>query len=199
MANQQVVYDGNGNMFTLINGVLTPLTTNQPNNAGGQPGFVPNTPGAQPVKNDFQTEFKGDIRGHLGADPVFRTAKSGTLCCNFNVAVNDVYKGVKETTWFHVCCFGKTAEMQQGKLRKGSWVIVPVHRVKDVKWTDNQQVERYSKEFHARRIIWLDKKPQDNAYVQPGNQNPQYTDMTSHNRGNADMSAFNENGTYAGM
>jgi single-strand DNA-binding protein len=69
------------------------------------------------------------IMGNLGADPEFRTSKSGKPYCRFRVATNFVRKneaGEKESTatWHRVKVFGKTAENCQTYLKKGCLAIV---------------------------------------------------------------------------
>ena len=69
------------------------------------------------------------IVGNLGRDPEMRYTPSGTPVTNLNVATNRVYKDangqqVKETCWFRVSVFGKTAENVAQYLHKGSLVLV---------------------------------------------------------------------------
>lgn len=62
------------------------------------------------------------ILGHAGKDPELRTLQDGTPIANFSVAV----KGYdKQTTWYAVSVFGKTAEKYvMPYLKKGSVVLV---------------------------------------------------------------------------
>jgi single-strand DNA-binding protein len=176
----QVFTDGNGNTFVMQNGQLVQV---QP--AGQNQQFVPQNGGVpqqQVFGSGFNTMIQGVILGHLGADPEFRTAPNGRLCCNFRVAINRVYtvgegpqaQTVNKKSWLKVACFGKRAEKQQGVLRKGSWVLVPFSWVDVKSYQDKQfpQITRTSTEFHADKVIWLFKK-EDNAYSQqPGQQQP---------------------------
>ena len=55
------------------------------------------------------------IVGNLGKDPEMRYTPSGQAVTNFNVATNRQYTAsdgspVKETIWFRVSTWGKTAE-----------------------------------------------------------------------------------------
>jgi single-strand DNA-binding protein len=70
--------------------------------------------------------------GHLGRDPEMRYTPSGSPVTNLNIATNRTYKGtdgqqVKETTWFRVSVFGKTAETVAQYLHKGSLVLIEGH------------------------------------------------------------------------
>jgi single-strand DNA-binding protein len=69
------------------------------------------------------------IVGNLGKDPEMRYTPSGTPVTSLSVATNRKYTGsdgqvVKETTWFRVSVFGKSAETCAQYLKKGSAVLV---------------------------------------------------------------------------
>ncbi len=69
------------------------------------------------------------IVGNLGKDPEMRYMSNGTPVTSLNVATNRKYTGsdgqvVKETTWFRVSVFGKSAETAAQYLKKGSAVLV---------------------------------------------------------------------------
>jgi single-strand DNA-binding protein len=69
------------------------------------------------------------IIGNLGRDPEMRYTPSGTPVTQLNIATNRVYKDAngqqqKETCWFRVSVFGKTAENCAQYLQKGRMVLV---------------------------------------------------------------------------
>ena len=69
------------------------------------------------------------IAGHLGRDPEMRYTPAGQAVTNFNLAANRQYTDssgqvVKETTWFRVSAWGKTAENCNQYLHKASLVLV---------------------------------------------------------------------------
>ena len=69
------------------------------------------------------------IVGYLGREPEMRYSPSGQAVTNFNLAANRQYTDsnsqvVKETTWFRVSTWGKTAENCNQYLHKGSLVLV---------------------------------------------------------------------------
>jgi single-strand DNA-binding protein len=69
------------------------------------------------------------IVGNLGREPECRFTPSGTTVTSLSVATNRKYTGsdgqvVKETTWFRVSVFGKSAETCAQYLKKGSAVLV---------------------------------------------------------------------------
>lgn len=69
------------------------------------------------------------IVGNLGKDPEMRFTPSGQAVTSFSVATSRQYTGgngeqVKETIWFRVSAWGKTAEACNQYLKKGSKVLV---------------------------------------------------------------------------
>ncbi len=76
------------------------------------------------------------IVGNLGRDPEMRYTPGGQAVTNFNVATNRQFTAsdgtpVKETTWFRVSTWGRTAETCNQYLRKGSKVLVEGRLVSD--------------------------------------------------------------------
>jgi single-strand DNA-binding protein len=69
------------------------------------------------------------IVGNLGRDPEMRYTPSGQAVTSFSVAVSEQYTNaggekVKRTTWFRVSAWGKSAEICNQYLKKGSKVLV---------------------------------------------------------------------------
>lgn len=69
------------------------------------------------------------IVGNLGKDPEMRFTPSGQAVTSFSVATSRQYTSgngeqVKETVWFRVSAWGKTAEICNQYLKKGSKVLV---------------------------------------------------------------------------
>jgi single-strand DNA-binding protein len=69
------------------------------------------------------------IVGNLGKDPEMRYTPSGQAVTSFSVATNRKYTSsngeqVSETIWFRVSAWGKTAEICNQYLKKGSKVLV---------------------------------------------------------------------------
>lgn len=67
--------------------------------------------------------------GNVGRDPEMRYTPSGQAVTSFSVATNRQYTNnagekIKETTWFKVSAWGKTAEVCNQYLKKGSKVFV---------------------------------------------------------------------------
>ncbi|PKN95166.1 MAG: single-stranded DNA-binding protein [Chloroflexi bacterium HGW-Chloroflexi-6] len=69
------------------------------------------------------------IAGNVGRDPEMRYTPSGQPVTSFSVATNRQYTSssgetVKETIWFRVTTWGKTAEVCNQYVKKGSKVLV---------------------------------------------------------------------------
>ncbi|HLA98333.1 MAG TPA: single-stranded DNA-binding protein [Anaerolineales bacterium] len=76
------------------------------------------------------------IVGNLGRDPEMRYTPSGQAVTNFNVATSRQYtasdgNSVKETIWFRVSTWGRSAEACNQYLRKGSKVLIEGRLVPD--------------------------------------------------------------------
>jgi single-strand DNA-binding protein len=69
------------------------------------------------------------IAGNVGKDPEMRYTPSGQAVTSFSVATNRQYTAssgeqVKETIWFRVSAWGKTAEICNQYVKKGMKVLV---------------------------------------------------------------------------
>lgn len=105
--------------------------------------------------------------GHLGAAPEIRTGPTGTRIANMRIATSETWKdkdtGEKKerTDWHTVVVFADgLAEVCQKYLNKGSKVYAE-GQLQTRKWTDQQNVDRYSTEVVIRpysgSIILLDR------------------------------------------
>lgn len=87
--------------------------------------------------------------GRLGQDPEVRSSTSGSSVATLNVGENyvagkdDSGQWIERVEWHRVTLFGRTAEIAQEYLKKGSAVmIVGVNRTR--KWQDQNGQDRYS-------------------------------------------------------
>ena len=94
------------------------------------------------------------LQGHLGRDPETRFMNDGKPVANFSVAYTEKYSGKERTSWFNCSCFGKTAEVAQQYLVKGSAPLLR-GKMQSRKYTDKQGNEREAWEFVVDRILWL--------------------------------------------
>jgi single-strand DNA-binding protein len=118
--------------------------------------------------------------GNLGADPETKYMPSGNAVTNINIATSESWKDKQtgeqqeRTEWHRVVFFNRLAEIAGEYLRKGSKVYVE-GRLQTRKWTDQQNVERYSTEIIANEMQMLDSRGEgaqmNNSYAPPRNQN----------------------------
>jgi single-strand DNA-binding protein len=107
------------------------------------------------------------IIGNLGKNPEMRYTPSGQAVTSFTVAANRSFtkddKQVKETTWFRVSAWGKTAEACNQYLMKGSLVFVEGRLTPDPEtggpriWTNKDGTPAASFEINAQNVRFLSK------------------------------------------
>ena len=104
--------------------------------------------------------------GNLGRDPEMRYTPSGQAVTNFSVATNRQYTGsdgqlVKETIWFRVSTWGKTAENCNQFLKRGSKVLVEGRLIPDTStggprvWNRQDGTPSASFEVNAQTVRFL--------------------------------------------
>lgn len=92
--------------------------------------------------------------GHLGQDPELRAMPSGGSVANLRLATTESWRdkqtgeNKEATEWHTVVLFGRTAEVAQQYLRKGSQVYIE-GRLRTRKWQDKTGQDRYSTEIVA--------------------------------------------------
>jgi single-strand DNA-binding protein len=105
---------------------------------------------------------KVQLIGNLGMNPEVRTTETGRKMARLSLATNESYKNnkgewVKETQWHNVIAWGKTAELAEQHLIKGSEVFLEgklVHR----EYTDKEGVKKSITEVQAFDLLLLQKK-----------------------------------------
>ena len=111
---------------------------------------------------------KVQLIGHLGREPEVRTTPSGTAVVTLSIATSERWKDkdtgeAKEATeWHRVVLYGRNAELAGEHLITGSQVYVE-GALSTRKWTDAQNVERYSTEVRAFDLKFLGGKRKGNG------------------------------------
>lgn len=101
--------------------------------------------------------------GHLGKDPEQKYMPSGECVCNISIACTESWRdknsGEKKemTEWVRISFFGKLAEIAGQYLKKGSQVYIE-GSLRTRKWTDKENVERYTTEIRADTMKMLGSK-----------------------------------------
>jgi single-strand DNA-binding protein len=112
------------------------------------------------------------LAGRLTRDPEVRYTPSGTAIADIGLAVsrffkNDQGESKEETDFFDVTAFGKTAEVVQKHLRKGSPIYVE-GRLKLDQWDDRETGKKRSKvKIIAEAMQFVGPKPQGSGEPTP--------------------------------
>ena len=108
------------------------------------------------------------IVGNVGKDAEMRYTPAGQAVTTFSVAVNRSYTAnsgekVKETSWYRVEAWGKSAEVCAQYVKQGAQVLVQGRLKPDPEtggprvWTDKQGNARASFELQADQVRFLSK------------------------------------------
>lgn len=132
------------------------------------------------------------IVGHLGRDPEVRYAADGAAITTLSIATSSKSKDKatgetrEETEWHRVVFFGRAAEVAGQYLKKGSAAYVE-GRLRTRKWTDKQNVERYTTEIVGDQLQLLsgrdagqqDEQPAPARQQQQANAKPKPSQMAN--------------------
>ena len=107
---------------------------------------------------------KVQLIGNLGADPEVKTLESGTKMARFNMATNESYRNAKgekvtDTQWHQVIAWGKSAELAEKFLFKGSEVVVEGKLVNRVYSTKDGE-KKYITEVQLNEMLLMGKQTQ---------------------------------------
>ena len=105
---------------------------------------------------------KVQLIGHLGMNPDIRTLEGGKKMARISIATSDSYTNAKgekitETYWHNIIAWGKTAEIAEQTLVKGSQVSVEGKLV-NRSYVDKQGVKKYITEVVANELLVIKKK-----------------------------------------
>lgn len=103
---------------------------------------------------------KAMIIGRLGQDPEVRYTQSNTAVATLNIATNERFKdrngeNQERTEWHRVVAWGRTAEICQQYLKKGSQVYIE-GPIQTREWEDKEGQKRYTTEIKALTLTMLD-------------------------------------------
>lgn len=107
--------------------------------------------------------------GNVSKKPEMKYTPSGQAVCNFSLAVNRQYTAangehVKETIWLRVSTFGKTAEVVNQYVDKGSKILIEARLTPDKStggpriWTNQAGEPQASYEVVAQNVRFLSAK-----------------------------------------
>jgi single-strand DNA-binding protein len=99
------------------------------------------------------------VCGHLGQDAELKYTPGGEAVTTLSVATNEVWTGKdgkkqERVEWNRCVVWGKQAESLAEYLVKGKLVLAE-GKLQTRKWTDKNQIERYTTEIRCDRIVLL--------------------------------------------
>lgn len=102
--------------------------------------------------------------GNLGADPEVKTLPSGDKVASIRLATTEIYKNkngerIEDTEWHRVEFWGGLVGVVEQYVKKGDSLYVE-GRIRTEKYTDANQVERYSTKIRATNMQMLSRKSQ---------------------------------------
>lgn len=105
---------------------------------------------------------KVQLIGNLGMDPEVKALDGGKKLAKMSIATNENYKNAKgekvtETQWHNLIAWGKTAEIVEKFLKKGSEVAVEGKLI-NRNYTDKEGIKRYVTEIEVSELLMLDSK-----------------------------------------
>lgn len=110
--------------------------------------------------------------GYLGDDPAIHYTQTGTPVATLSIGTTDKWKDkqtgalTERTEWHRVTLWGRLGEVAGQYLRKGSRVYVE-GSLRTNKYTDKNNIERYSTNIHAIALNMLDKKREPDIAQDP--------------------------------
>jgi single-strand DNA-binding protein len=95
--------------------------------------------------------------GNVGKDPETNEAKTLT---SFSLATSEKIKGETVTEWHNLKAFGKTAELIQSYVKKGSQIYIE-GKIKTNKWEDKNGQKRSTVEIIVSEVTFLGGKKEE--------------------------------------
>ena len=110
---------------------------------------------------------KVQLIGNLGMNPEIRITESGRKLARVSLATNETWKNnrgerITETQWHNIVAWGKTADLMEQYLQKGSEVMVEGKLV-NRNYVDKNGIKRYIIEIEAQAVLMLNKSPNGNT------------------------------------
>ncbi len=107
---------------------------------------------------------KVQLIGYLGANPEVKTLKNNNKLARLSIATTERYtdkKGEKQenTQWHNIVAWGKTAELAERFLKKGSRTAI-TGKLSNRSYENQKGEKRYITEVVASEILFLDNKAQ---------------------------------------
>lgn len=112
---------------------------------------------------------KAILIGNLGKDVETRAMSNGKVVANFSIATSETWKDKntsekkEKTEWHNIVVYDKLAEVCAAYLKKGSKVYLE-GKIQTRKWTDKNNVDRYTTEIIASEMKMLSSKKESEQH-----------------------------------
>jgi len=105
---------------------------------------------------------KVQLIGNVGMNPEIKTLDGGKKLAKMSIATNESYKNAKgervtETQWHNLVAWGKTADVVEKFLKKGSEVAIEGKLI-NRNYTDKEGVKRYVTEIQVNELLLVGTK-----------------------------------------
>ncbi|OFY87030.1 MAG: single-stranded DNA-binding protein [Bacteroidetes bacterium RIFCSPLOWO2_12_FULL_35_15] len=105
---------------------------------------------------------KVQLIGNIGMNPEVKTLNGGKKLAKMSIATNESYKNakgeyVKETQWHNLVAWGKTAELIEKLIKKGSEVAIEGKLI-NRNYTNKEDVKRYITEIEVHDFLLVGAK-----------------------------------------
>jgi single-strand DNA-binding protein len=105
---------------------------------------------------------KVQLIGNLGQNPEVKELNGGKKVAKFSLATNETYRNkagekVTDTQWHNLVAWGKTADVIEKYLKKGSEVAIE-GKILNRNYTDKEGVKRYVTEIQVNDLLMLGGK-----------------------------------------
>ena len=102
---------------------------------------------------------KVQLIGNLGMNPEIKTLDGGKKLAKMSIATNESYKNAKgelveETQWHNLIAWGKTADIIEKHLKKGSEVAIEGKLI-NRNYIDKDGLKRYITEIEVHEFLML--------------------------------------------
>jgi single-strand DNA-binding protein len=110
----------------------------------------------------YALKNKVQLIGNLGQNPEIKTLDGGKKLAKFSLATSETYRNaqgekVKETQWHNLVAWGKTAEIAEKYLSKGSEVAIE-GKLTNRSYNDKEGNKKYITEVQVNEILMLGEK-----------------------------------------
>lgn len=110
---------------------------------------------------------KVQLIGNLGNAPEIKNIENGNKLARFSIATHETYQNTKgekvtETTWHNLVAWGKTADLVEKYLHKGTEVAIE-GKLTNKSYNDKEGIKKYVTEVQVNELLVFgnkEKQPQ---------------------------------------